>query len=722
LRAETEAAADAGDTRTDKARPEAAAAGPFLVSLRRSLPKEWWRQAALAVLCVLLPLMALDAIFPPPMERAKTVSAVVLDSRGAALRIFPVDDGKWRMKADLDRTDPAFIRALLAYEDSRYFSHGGVDPLAIVRALSSMVSAGRIVSGGSTITMQTARLLEPRPRTLGAKIIESIRAIQLERRFSKKEILELYLTLAPYGGNLEGVRAASFAYFGREPDRLSPDQIALLIALPQSPEARRPDLRPDAAISARRRVLMRLASKGVVEPDLARESAAYPAPGRRDFPALAWHAAEEARTLAKAPGDVRTTLDMSLQKETEDLSRRAAGPAAEGVQVAILIVDIASREVRAAVGSSNRSSAGGWIDLTNRPRSPGSTLKPFIYGIAFDDGAASASTRISDAPQSFASYRPDNFDRTFRGDVTVAQALQHSLNVPAVSALDEVGARRFAAALTNAGADLSLPLDAEDDAGLAIALGGAGLTVRELATLYAALGDAGRAMPLVWLKPETKRPAAPAPTSRIMSAESAREILDILKAAPTPDGRMPATLTTGAPVIAFKTGTSYGFRDAWAAGVGQGHAVIVWMGRADGAPRPGITGREAALPVLFDAFDTLERIAPSAGDAMSERLVDAPSEAAPDPLKEFGAARRPPQILFPPDKAEVWSDEDHRTFVLAAEGSGRLTWYADGTPIALNAAGEAQWRPTTPGYYTITVVDEHGLSAASSVRIRSPER
>src|SRR5690606_19069587 len=290
---------------------------------------------------------------------------------------------------------------------------------------------------------------------------------------------------------------------GREPDSLSPDQIAMLIALPQSPEARRPDLRPEAAIVARERVLMRLAGEGLFASDLAAESADYPAPARRGFPTLAWHAAEEAVRRADHPDNIATTLDMGLQKEAEALALRAAGPAREAVQVAIIVVDVATREVRAVAGSANRNAAGGWIDLTDRPRSPGSTLKPFIYGMAFDDGVASPQTRIADSPKRFASYRPDNFDRTFRGDVTVAEALQHSLNVPAVSALDAVGARRFAAALSFAGADLSMPLTADDETGLAIALGGAGMTVRDVAVLYAALGDGGRALPLRWLKSES---------------------------------------------------------------------------------------------------------------------------------------------------------------------------------------------------------------------------
>jgi penicillin-binding protein 1C len=684
-------------------------------------PPEWWRRGALVFLYVAVPLLVLDFLFPPPLTRAKEISAVVMDQRGAVLRVFPVEDGKWRMRAHVDEIDPDFIDALLAYEDKRFRSHGGVDPFALGRAASSLLTSGRVVSGGSTITMQTARLLEPRPRNIGAKIVESIRAWQLERRYSKDEILELYLTLAPYGGNLEGVRAASWAYFGREPDNLSPDQIAMLIALPQSPEARRPDLRPDAAIVARKRVLDRLAAEKIFAADLAAESADYPAPKRRDFPTLAWHASEEAVRRADNPDNIATTLDLALQKEVEALALRAAGPQRDGVQAAIMVVDIANREVRASAGSASRDAAGGWIDLTDRPRSPGSTLKPFIFGMAFDDGVASPNTTIADAPRRFSSYRPDNFDRTFRGDVTVAQALQHSLNVPAVSALDAIGARRFAAALAFAGADLSMPLTSDDETGLAIALGGAGLTVRELALLYAALGDDGRALPIRWLKSETAAfDLKKNPATQIMSAQSAREIVRILGSGPTPEGRMPAVLTQEAPVIAFKTGTSYGYRDAWAAGVGNGYAVVVWLGRADGAPRPGVTGREGSLPVLFDVFDAISRISPGRPSGPPLREGDM-QEAPPAPLVRFERNNAPPHILFPPNNAEVWSDSEHRSFVLAAEGHGRLSWYVDGQPLRRNAAGDTVWRPTEAGFYDLSVVDPAGRAASSRVRVKTPE-
>ncbi|WP_241094984.1 penicillin-binding protein 1C [Marinicauda algicola] len=689
-------------------------------ALRRALvARRWPRRGAVALGAVagtLGLLLALDALFPPPIERGRVVSTVVADREGRALRAFPVEDGRWRLAADLTRLDPDFVEALIAVEDARFRSHPGVDPLAVVRAGLSAVSAGRIVSGASTITMQTARLLEPRPRTLGSKVIEMVRAVQLERRLSKDEILELYLTLTPYGGNLQGVRAASWAWFDREPDELTPDQIALLIALPQAPEARRPDLEPDNAVAARRAILMRLAAAGLISESRAEEAAGEPAPARHAFPAEAWHASAAARAAEPGAAEVRSTLDSRLQRELERLALGAAERAGDGVQVSVLAVEIEGRAVRASVGSASRNRAGGWIDLTTRARSPGSTLKPLIYAMAFDDGVAAATTRIEDLPRRFAGYRPENFDRTFRGEVTIAEALQHSLNVPAVHVLDAVGANRFAAALAFAGGEPVLPESHDSDVGLALALGGLGLSVRELALLYAALGDGGEALPLAWTEAEAARVRAMS-GPHLVSAESADEILDILERAPAPPGRMPASLTANAPRIAFKTGTSYGFRDAWAAGVAGGYAIVVWTGRPDGAPRPGVTGREAALPLLFDAFDAAARLDP---DFATPHSVPRALERAPATLAAFNREDAPPQILFPPENAEIWMDSEERGFVLAARGEGELAWYADGRPVARDPGGAPVWSPHGPGFFELTVVDAAGRAARTRVRVRTP--
>lgn len=669
-----------------------------------------------AILAMAAGLLVLDRIAPPDMGRGTEMSVVVTDSGGRALRVFPVEDGRWRLAADIDRIDPAFIDALIEVEDQRFYDHNGVDPLAVIRAAFTSARAGRVVSGASTLTMQTARLLEPRPRNLGSKIVESWRALQLERRLTKDEILELYLSLTPYGGNLEGIRAASWAYFGREPERLTAEQIALLIALPQSPEVRRPDLRPEHARTSRAAILTRLAEAGLLTRARADEAAGEPLPSRADFPAEAWHAAEEARRRAPDRTEIRTSIDGGLQAELEALARAEAEEAGEDVQVAILVVETESRAVRASVGSASRGRQGGWIDLTNRARSPGSTLKPFIYALAFDDGFAAAGTRMADVPRAFSAYQPENFDRTFRGDVTVAEALQHSLNVPAVLALDAVGARRFAASLDFAGAHGRIADSGEDEAGLAIALGGVGLTVREVATLYAALGDGGAARPLSWL--EDRSDIDPdAAAQPLMTPETANEIVSILRRAPHPGGRMPAELSRGAPRIAFKTGTSWGFRDAWAAGTGDGFTVVVWVGRPDGTPRPGVTGREGALPILFDVFDRARRYAPET-DTGWGRAETPDDHTPPAPLRRFGDSL-PPEIVFPPDGSEVWANEEGRPLVLAGRGTGRLSWFVDGAPANVNGAGDPVWLPPQRGFYTIAAVDDQGRTATARVRIRT---
>lgn len=656
----------------------------------------------------------LDRVFPPPLEDVPPISTVVSDNQGRALRAFPVEDGRWRLAADLDRIDPDFLTALIRIEDKRFYDHGGVDPLAVLRATGSLVRERRIVSGASTLTMQTARLLEPRPRTLPSKLIEMMRAWQIERRLTKDEILELYLTLTPYGGNLEGVRAASWAYFDREPDELSADQIALLIALPQAPEARRPDLRPEASHAAREVILNRMAGYGILESSRVADLASLPMPDRAAFPGEAWHASEEVRQHSDA-ADIHSTLNGPLQTALEDLVTLSVSGLDEAVQMSILVVEGEGRAVRALIGSADRARPGGWIDLTDRPRSPGSTLKPLIYALAFEDGIAAPDTRIEDLPRRFANYQPENFDRTFRGEVTMTEALQHSLNVPAVHILDALGANRFAATLQFAGSNPRLPDSPEKDAGLALALGGLGMTSRELAVLYAALNDNGLALPLAWTQTgaEANRIRDP---HRVVSAETAEEVLDILRRAPAPEGRMPSMLAEDAPAIAFKTGTSYGFRDAWAAGVSGDYTVIVWMGRADGVPRPGETGRKAALPVLFEAFDLIARHDRDFQPDRSDR--NEPVET-PVPLARFNAQNTPPEIIFPPDESEIWAGDQDRGFVLAARGEGPLAWYVDGEPVRRDVGGDPVWTPVMPGFYELSVVDAAGRASQTRVRVRS---
>ncbi|MEM6411663.1 MAG: penicillin-binding protein 1C [Pseudomonadota bacterium] len=658
--------------------------------------------------------LVLNWAFPPPLDRADDLSVMVYDRNGKPLRAFPAEQGRWRFAADLDDIDPLFIEALLSVEDKRFFSHLGVDFLAMMRAAVTSARAGEIVSGGSTITMQTARLLEPRERTIPSKLIEMVRAFQIEARLSKREILELYLTLAPYGGNLEGIRAASHAWFGHGPERLSDDEIALLIALPQSPEARRPDRHPDNAIAARSIVSTKLVEVGAFDHRRQQEVQETALPVRRPFPAEAWHGS--AAACLTGNGDVTSTLDSALQRDVERLLARKALEYGTNVQLSALVVDVPTRSVRAAVGSVSRSRPGGWIDLSAQPRSPGSTLKPFIYAATFDDGIALPDTRIADLPRRFAAYQPENFDRSFNGDVTIAEALQHSLNVPAVIALDRIGPERFAAQLAAAG---TLPRinGGERKAGLALALGGVGMTLRELAVLYAALGNEGIAKPLVW-NAEFEHESERTDGQRLMTAASAEAILNILQRAPAPQGYLPARLTRDAPEIAFKTGTSYGFRDAWAAGVTGDIAIVVWVGRADGAPRPGRVGRSDALPVLFEIADRAAvRLVDQNTNA--ERVRDERQVRPRAVLTSFSEIQ-PPEILFPPRDAELWLGADRagspRGFVFAGRGEGKIDWFIDGAPSDLDDTGLPIWYPSEAGFYNVSAVD--GAGRRSSIRVR----
>lgn len=688
-----------------KARAAAARTSPRLVR-RLTL-------GLVAAMGVQTAVFALDALFPPDLSRGERASPVALDRRGAWLRALPVEDGRWRIRADLERTDPAFVKRLIAVEDARFWIHPGVDPLAVARATASAAVTGQVTSGASTLTMQTSRLLTPRPRTVPNKLVEMVRAVQIEARLSKREILALYLTLAPYGGNLEGVRAASLSYFGHEPSALTPGEQALLIALPQSPEARRPDRRPAQAKTARQEVLAKMVRAGALSPLEADEAASEPIPGRSPFPALAWHAAGELARQARADeASVVSTLDASLQARLEPLVQRAAAAQGPAASAAVLVVALDGRAVRASVGSGGLDRPGGWIDMTRALRSPGSALKPFIYAMAFERGIAAPDTRLADAPARFADYQPENFDRVFHDEVTAREALTHSLNVPAVDTLARLGPEAFEARLANAGVTLWRPRMETRQAGLAIALGGVGLSLRDLAVLYGALADEGLAKPLAWTEADAEARRRERGV-RLVQAKAAEEVMAILRETPPPAGATPAALVRGRPLMAYKTGTSYGFRDAVAAGVVGGNVIVVWTGRADGGARGGLTGRDAALPLLFQAAD----------------LIDAPP-AAPPPLAPRSAPRaldsltrtaEGPRMIFPPDGSVVQVDAfgpASRGLVLAASGGETLSWYVAGRPLQADpVSGQVIWRPSGPGFYDLSVVDERGRAARSKVRI-----
>ncbi|SES38015.1 penicillin-binding protein 1C [Rhizobium sp. NFR03] len=666
---------------------------------------------------------AADHAYPPPLAGpALTTSAEMVDRDGRLLRAFATADGRWRLRTTAQDVDPQFVRMLIAYEDRRFAEHGGIDVRALVRAAAQFVTHGRIVSGASTLSMQVARLIEPREnRSIVAKLRQMARAWQLERRLTKAQILDLYLTHAPYGGNLEGVRAASLAYFGKEPRRLTVAEAALLVALPQLPERRRPDRHPQAAEAARARVLERAAVSAVIGEGEAERAAMTRVPeSRRPLPTLSPHLAEAARRKAPAAPTLHTTLVAPVQAALEAVAKSAAERGGPRISVAMVMADAATGEILAEVGSSDYfdSSRKGWIDMTRVPRSPGSTLKPFIYGLAFEEGLISQETVIEDRPADFFGYRPRNFDMTYQGDVTIRQALQLSLNVPAIRLLDAVGPSRLMLRMRRAGIDPILP--PEETPGLAIGLGGLGVTLRDLVQLYAALANEGRPVRLGDGVDAVPGPIAGEP---MLDQAATWQVADILSGVLPPTG-------SARRGIAYKTGTSYGYRDAWSVGYDGRTVLGVWVGRADNGAVPGITGYATAAPILFEAFakSGIAGVPLPRAPAGAVRIAaqDLPISQRRFSMTTSGLLRASireaaPQIVYPPEGARVDLGKDMAGVPLPLMlklqgGRAPFRWLANGRPLAdITRRRINQWVPDGAGYSTLTVIDAAGRAA--SVRV-----
>ncbi len=662
------------------------------------------------------------ALGPLDVSRASQGSTIAVDRDGRLLRAFTASDGRWRLPVAVADVDPRCFELLEAYEDKRFRHHGGVDALAMLRAAGQFARRGRVVSGGSTLTMQAARLLEPRDeRTPAAKLRQIARALQLEARSSKDDILAIYLALAPYGGNLEGLRAASLSYFGKEPKRLSWAEAALLVALPQAPEARRPDREPEAARRARDRVLDRAVRLGALpraEADMAKTE---PVPtARRPFPSLAPHAAEAARTAGPDQRVLRLTLDHRLQSSLEQLAREAAERLGPKISVAIVALDNATGETRARVGGADYFSIErtGAMDLTQALRSPGSALKPFIYALAFENGVAHPQTMMEDRRARFGLYAPENFDLHFQGQVTARYALQQSLNLPAIALLNEIGPSRFLARLKNAGADIVVAGNSAP--GLAIGLGGLGIRLTDLVRLYAGLARGGRVPDFI------ERIDAPRAREdrRVTEPVAAWYIFDVLRGAPPP-----ANATGGH--IAFKTGTSYGYRDAFAVGYDRRSTIGVWVGRADNGPVPGLVGRQVAAPILFDAFARLggeREPIPRPADALVTTTAGLPPplrHLRKDMPKTLAATLTGAlKIAWPPDGARVdlglkdGVPEDAALSLKAQGGAPPFIWMINGAPVgAPDPRRQSAWRPDGAGFARVSVIDATGATDSVTIRL-----
>jgi penicillin-binding protein 1C len=668
---------------------------------------------------------------PPPLEAAQGLSTTVVDRQGRLLRAFTTPDGRWRLPIEPSEVDEKYLTMLMAFEDRRFYSHPGFDAQAFIRSAVQLVRERRIVSGGSTLTMQVARLLDGKhERTGSGKIRQIVRALQLEEQLSKEEILRLYLRLAPFGGNIEGVRAASLAYFGKEPRRLSIAEAALLVALPQSPEVRRPDRNPRAAERGRNTVLASAVAAGLISQAEAERARGERVPeARLEFPKLAPHLSEAEAARKPLEKIHRLTLDRDLQASLEVLVSEHIKTLGSRISAALLAADHTTGEVLAYVGSAGYLDASrfGAIDMVGALRSPGSTLKPLIYGLGFEQGIIHPETLIEDRPARFGNYRPENFDDDFHGTVTVREALGQSLNIPAVKVLSAVGPGRMAGRMRHAKVGFRLP--AETEPSLPMALGGLGMSLKDLADLYAGLARAGDPMTLMWDPAEVKAAAGPRKGSkprRLLSPVAAWYVTDILKDAPPPPNASKGR-------IAYKTGTSFGYRDAWAAGYDGRYTIAVWVGRPDGVPTPGMIGRTAAAPILFDAFARLsERRA--AFPAAPAGVLKISGSELPPPLKRFresddenaaaGSYLEPPVLIaFPPDRAELEIEDDgNEGLVIKAEGGVLpLTWMVNGAPISSDShRRDVAWQPAGEGFIRLSVVDAKGRVDRVTVRLKQP--
>lgn len=571
-----------------------------------------------------------DKLWPlPKLERMH--SLVIEAQDGTPLRAFADEKGVWRYPVTLAEVSPLYIQALLNYEDRWFYYHPGINPFALVRAAWQWVSTGQVISGGSTLTMQVARIVEPHERSFKGKCRQLFRALQLEWHYSKAEILTFYLNLAPFGGALEGVQTASFAWLHKPASQLSYSEAALLAVIPQLPSRLRPDRHPQTAQRYRDKVLKRLLTLGVWSKAAVAETLQEPVlQARLQQPHLAPLFAERMQTIAQQSQATRliTSLNATMQGAVENVVRGRLVTLPAKASLGILVMENANGLVRAYVGSADyaNSERYGYVDTVQAIRSPGSTLKPFLYGMAIDEGFIHSASLLRDVPLQIQDYAPKNFLRQFSGPVSAAEALQHSLNVPAVDLLQRLSPITFRDRLKQGGMPLVLP--AQTPANVSLILGGAGIRLEELVQGYSAFARQGLS-----IKPRFL-PTEPVVERYVLSAGAAWVIKTLLQEVTPPEGMV------NSQQIAWKTGTSYGFRDAWAIGVNERYTVGVWTGRPDATPLPGRFGTYAAGPILFEVFRVLPRAPkslvntrPSSVTAaticwpLGQRVEDTPPEA-----------------------------------------------------------------------------------------------
>lgn len=579
------------------------------LSARSGMPL-WRRRSAQIVVTGLLVALLLDWAFP--IRTAVPYSPVVTAADGSILHAFLSRDDKWRLYAQTDDITPVLREAILFKEDKYFYYHPGINPLALMRALGRNVLRGRRTSGASTITMQVVRLLEPRERTYLSKLIELVRALQLELHYSKAEILQLYLNLLPYGSNIEGIKSASMLYFGKPPQLLSLAEVTTLTIIPNRPSSLRLGVRNEQVRQERNRWLRRFGAQGLFSATAIADALNEPLTARRRAaPQQMPHFAR--RLLAERrmgpTGIMRTAIRPAVQAGAERLVQNYINRmrAYNIHNAAVLVVDNQTRKVVAYVGSADFYNVfdGGQVDGVRAVRSPGSTLKPLLYGLAFDAGLITPKSKLNDVPTNFGGYEPENYDRRFNGPVTAEFALANSLNVPAVKLLRDISTPTFVKAMQKAG--FSTVSKQARDLGLSMILGGCGVTLEELVTLFAGFANGGQVGPLRLVDtPEVQ----PRTGQAVLSPEAAYLVTNTLTQITRPDLPNNFDNSYHLPRIAWKTGTSYGRRDAWSIGYNRRYTIGVWVGNFSGVGVPELSGANTATPLLFGLFNALDYNSP----------------------------------------------------------------------------------------------------------------
>jgi penicillin-binding protein 1C len=574
----------------------------------------------------------LDALFPATPRVG--YAPVVLAADSTVLHTFLSADGQWRFKARLDEITPKLKQAIIFKEDKYFYYHPGINLFAIVRAVAYNVFTGRRTSGASTITMQVARLSQPKKRTYWNKCVEMFRALQLEVHYSKDEILQLYLNMVPYGSNIQGVKAAAILYFDKLPVRLSLAEIATLSVVPNRPNSLCVGTHDAAIVAERNKWLLRYQRARLFSSQEIQDALSEPLTGyRHKAPAVAPQLAHRLRSQHPTATEIYTTINTTIQDQAQEIAAAyTRALKVSGINnLAVIVIENATRKVSAYVGSSDFADKEnhGEVDGVAAVRSPGSALKPLLYGLCMDMGIITPKTIIADVPINIDGYVPENYDLQFRGNVAAEDALKNSLNIPAVRLLQQAGVSTFVAKMTATG--FQSIAKRKDKLGYSLILGGCGVKLEELAGMYATIANGGNYQPLQLIADSAKKRLKPV---TCLSPEAAYLITSILRELHRPDLPNMADQAVEVPNISWKTGTSYGRKDAWSVGFDDKYTIGVWAGNFDGKGVAALNGAGTATPLLFRLFNALHRRSGNAllraPQGLGERLVCKQSGLTPE--------------------------------------------------------------------------------------------